>query len=90
MKTTVYVMAVAVLLAGTAVAPALAQTTPPPAPEGAQTMPSVAGLEPFSAETNFMSLPGYLRWLVYEQSGQWLSMPEAARIVQEQIGSAVR
>jgi len=27
-----------------------------------QQYPQVAGLKPFTAETNYMSLPGYLRW----------------------------
>jgi hypothetical protein len=49
-----------------------------------QQFPQVRNLEPFSAETNFMSLPGYLRWVVFQQQGQWLSHDEAARIVSQQ------
>jgi hypothetical protein len=52
----------------------------------AQQFPNVSGLTPFSSEANFMSLPGYLRWLVFQQTGQWITYAEAARIVREQTG----
>lgn len=60
------------------------------APAFAQQYPDVASLKPFSAEANFMSLPGYLRWLVFQQTGQWITYAEAARIVQEQLSAAGR
>lgn len=50
--------------------------------------PNVAALRPFSPETNFMSLPGYLRWLVYQASGTWITYTEAKRIVEEQQRAA--
>jgi hypothetical protein len=53
----------------------------PPAIAG---FPQVAGLRPYSAETNYLSLPGYLRWIVYPASGVWITYAEAARVVQEQ------
>jgi hypothetical protein len=56
------------------------------APALAQQFPNVSGLRPFSAEANFMSLPGYLRWLVFQQTGQWITYAEAARVVKEQTG----
>lgn len=56
------------------------------APATAQQFPNVSSLEPFSAEANFMSLPGYLRWLVFQQTGQWITYAEAARVVREQTG----
>ncbi len=46
--------------------------------------PQVAKLEPFAAQANYMSLPGYLRYLVHQRTGQWLAVPEAARIVRQQ------
>jgi len=58
------------------------------APAFAQEVPSVANLEPFSAEANFMSLPGYLRWLLFQQNGNWITYQEAARMVQQQTGQA--
>ncbi len=58
------------------------------APAVAQQVPNVANLEPFSAEANFMSLPGYLRWLLFQQTGNWITYQEAARMVQEQGGQA--
>jgi len=60
------------------------------APAFAQQFPEVANLTPFSVETNFMSLAGYLRWLVFTQTSQWISMPEAARVVSEQLAVATR
>ena len=47
---------------------------------------NVAGVQPFSAESNYMSLAGYLRWMTYVEQQVWLSMPEATRIVTEQVG----
>jgi hypothetical protein len=60
--------------------------TAPPA--SAQDYPDVQNLVPFSEEANFMSLPGYLRWMYYKQSGEWISRPEAVRIVRQQGGKA--
>jgi hypothetical protein len=68
-------------MAGTASA-----QTAAPAPASAGQYPNVAGLQPFSAGADFMSLPGYLRYLVYEQNSQWLTRPEADRIVMQQRG----
>jgi hypothetical protein len=47
-------------------------------------LPYVENLKPFSPETEFMSLSGYLRYLVFQQSGLWLSYRESARIIREQ------
>lgn len=47
-------------------------------------LPYVEDLKPFSPETEYMSLSGYLRYLVFQQSGIWLSYREAARIIREQ------
>jgi hypothetical protein len=59
-----------------------------PRSAAAQEYKMVAGLQPWSAETNFMSLPGYLRWMTWRDTGVWLSMPEADRIVREQAEQA--
>src|SRR5438034_4065351 len=50
----------------------------------AQTYPNVSNLKAFSAEANFMSLPGYLRYVYQQQTGQWLTYAEAQRVVQQQ------
>jgi hypothetical protein len=55
-------------------------------PALAQQYPNVANLKAYSAEANFMSLPGYLRWLVFQQTGQWISYAEADRVVRQQAG----
>lgn len=70
---------VATIIMATLVVPALAQQ-----------FPNVANLKPFSAEAGFMSLPGYLRWLVFQQTGQWITYAEAARVVAEQLRTAGR
>lgn len=46
--------------------------------------PNVSGLQPFGPETNFMSLPGYLRWLLHQASATWITYAEARRVVEEQ------
>jgi hypothetical protein len=50
----------------------------------AQQYPTVSNLTPFTAETNFMSLAGYLRYLNHQTTGQWLTFAEATRIVGQQ------
>ena len=52
----------------------------------AQQVPQVGNLEPHSAQTNFMSLEGYLRWLMFQQTNNWITFQEATRIVREQRG----
>jgi hypothetical protein len=54
-------------------------------PAAAAQYTNVAGLQSWSAETNYMSLPGYLRWMTFKEQGVWLSMPEAKRIVAQQM-----
>ncbi|NCO34122.1 MAG: hypothetical protein AUJ92_05540 [Armatimonadetes bacterium CG2_30_59_28] len=46
--------------------------------------PQVAQLKAFSPEANFMSLPGYLRYLVFVQDGKWITRAEAVQIVEQQ------
>ncbi|HEY6101845.1 MAG TPA: hypothetical protein VI007_01325 [bacterium] len=65
------------LLLAAAIAPALAQQTP-----------NVSNLKAFSAEASFMSLPGYLRWVLFQQNGNWITYAEAARMVSQQTGQA--
>jgi hypothetical protein len=43
--------------------------------------PDVSGLQPFAAETNYMSLAGYLKWTAFKDQQVWLSMAEAQHIV---------
>ena len=52
----------------------------------AQQYPKVGNIKPFSAAANFMSLPGYLRYLMHQQTGQWLTYGEASRAVKQQSG----
>jgi hypothetical protein len=53
----------------------------------AQEYPNVASLKPFSAEANWMSLAGYLRWQVFLDTGEWITADEAVRAVNEQLGT---
>lgn len=50
----------------------------------AQTYPSVKNVKAFTAAAHFMSLPGYLRYLFHQQTGQWITMLEAKRVVAQQ------
>lgn len=66
-----------------------AQATPPilPAAPVAQVlagMPFFTSERAFSVMTNYMSLSGYLRWLVYQSSASWITVSEASRMVQGQ------
>jgi len=51
----------------------------------AQQYTNVANLTSFSVAANHMSLPGYLRYLTYQQSNLWLTYEEASRIVKQQV-----
>ncbi len=50
----------------------------------AQQYPSVSGLVPFSAQCNYMSKAGYLRYRYFVTSGRWISYEEANRVATEQ------
>ncbi|MHB9022985.1 MAG: hypothetical protein ACYC7E_02260 [Armatimonadota bacterium] len=50
----------------------------------AQTIPTVTGITPFSAQANYMSLAGYLRWQYYVQNQTWISPQEAQELVNNQ------
>jgi len=55
-----------------------------PAPPGTPgPYANVTNLKPFSAETDHMSLAGYLRYLTHQRTSQWLTYPEATRIVRQ-------
>lgn len=76
---------------GAAVPPA-AGASPPAASQqpatqidlGLVSMPRVENLKPFSPETQYMSVVGFLRYVVYQQTGLWLTTPEASRMLQDQ------
>jgi len=76
LRSIIIVMVLTVLVLAAAIAPALAQQ-----------YPNVSNLKPFAPEANFMSLPGYLRSLVFQQTGSWITYAEASRIVQQQIAA---
>jgi len=52
-------------------------------PTGGQ-FPVVANMKPYTKETNGMSLEGFLRFLVFQQSGKWITEADAARVIQQQ------
>lgn len=68
---------VTAMAASAVIAPKVAQ---------AQTYTNVSGITPFTAESNYMSKPGYLRYRNYVDSNNWISYEEASRIVAEQGG----
>jgi hypothetical protein len=51
---------------------------------GFVSLPRVETLRPFSPETQYMSVVGFLRYVVYQQTGLWLTHMEAGRMLQEQ------
>jgi len=57
-----------------------------PAQITARPAPAAPKLKPYSAEANYMSLAGYVRYVIYRQTGQWLGLPEATRIVRHAHG----
>jgi hypothetical protein len=68
-----------------AAAAAIPQPQPPsPIEIGLVTLPRVEELKPYSPETRFMSVIGFLRYVVYQQTGTWLTGGEAVRMLQEQ------
>lgn len=52
-------------------------------PTGGQ-FPWVVNMKPYTPQTNGMSLDGFLRHLVFQQTGKWITTAEAARVVQQQ------
>jgi hypothetical protein len=48
------------------------------------TVPNVSGLRPFTAETRYMSLPGYLRWQYHQETARWITWGEAVAMVRDQ------
>lgn len=59
---------------------AFAQSTQPSPGQ----VPTVSNLKPFSPEADFMSLAGYLRYLMHQATGQWVTYAEATRVVRQQ------
>jgi len=87
-------VALSTMLTGAASAqqqsPAAPQPTQPAqtqTPAQAGQYPNVSNLKPFSQEADFMSLAGYLRYLVYQQTAQWLTRAEAVRVVRQEGGN---
>jgi len=52
-------------------------------PTGGQ-FPFVATLKPYTPQTNGMSLEGFLRVLVFQQTGKWITHLDAVHVVQYQ------
>lgn len=46
--------------------------------------PYVATLKPYTPQTNGMSLEGFLRVLVFQQTGKWITHMDAVHVVQYQ------
>lgn len=47
--------------------------------------PNVVNLKSYSVQANYMSLPGYLRYLVYEKDNVWITFGEAKKAVKSQL-----
>ncbi len=44
----------------------------------------IRGLTPYSEQTRYMSLEGYVRWVTFQNSGRWITWTQAAALVQQQ------
>src|SRR3989304_2205559 len=69
-----------VLLGRSAAPPAAAPTVAAPQTQfdiGLVSLPRVENLRPFSPETQYMSVVGFLRYVVYQQTRLWLTHTEA-------------
>ena len=89
MRKAVGVVLLMVVLSVMAVGVAAADTAQPAAARvgvAAGEYMDVSGIVPFSAEANFMSLTGYLRWTVLRDQHVMLTRVEAQRIVTAQQG----
>ena len=75
-KIIVVAMAAAAILTAVTTKQAQAQTN----------YPNVAGVTAFTQAANYMSLPGYLRYRYFLDSGRWISRTEAEEAVRTQIG----
>ena len=75
-------LVIGVLVASATPASARASALPRVVAQGEY--PNVSGLQPFAAASNYMSLPGYLRWMAFKDQNVWLTYAEAKRIVQSQ------
>jgi hypothetical protein len=53
-------------------------------PASADTVPDVHGLQPFAAESDFMSLPGFFRWQYFVENHEWITRAEADSQVKSQ------
>ncbi|MEW6277050.1 MAG: hypothetical protein AB1758_00405 [Candidatus Eremiobacterota bacterium] len=59
-------------------------------PAAAVDVPQVTHLRPFSAEANYMSLPGYARYLIYAREGVWLDRAEVVAMLNYDVEAASR
>ncbi|MGQ0548859.1 MAG: hypothetical protein ACT4PY_04215 [Armatimonadota bacterium] len=67
--------------------PAAAPAVTAPTPQfevGLVSLPRVENLKSFTPETQYMSVVGFLRYLVYQQTSTWLTHSEANRMLQDQ------
>lgn len=46
--------------------------------------PAICTMQPFTAETQYMSLQGYVRWQRWEESAYWLTHHDAVAQTEEQ------
>lgn len=58
-----------------------------PSTTGPRMYPYVGDRRPFSYEANYMSLPGFLRFIVYQREGVWMARWQAASVVDQQLAT---
>lgn len=63
---------------------------PASAPGTSPSLPDVSHLRPYSAETHFLSLTGYLRYLVHDVSKTWITTDQEQRLMQQNDNPGLR
>ncbi len=74
------------IVVGTLAAVALLSTVGAKQASAQTNYPNVSGVTAFSQGANFMSLPGYLRYRYFLESGRWITREEAETVVGTQTG----
>lgn len=62
---------------------AVAVATAPPAAAGPRSLPDVSRLRAYTADTHFLSLAGYVRYLVHDTSKTWITTEDSDRLMRD-------
>jgi hypothetical protein len=57
---------------------------PAMAPSAEPMMPAICGSVAYTADTKYLSLPGYLRWQHFQETGVWLTWQQTHELAGQQ------